>query len=187
MPAFTCRRDLAPVYQESPGRQQGIKTFMFRYYPSKMDLTIAISADVWGKFTMQNYEHTEQENLTAAQRYEFWLESMLDLYWNHKDLLRYNQFFNVYVANEQVSEEQMKPFNDVIRTLAERFHKAYELGKQDGTLRTDIPEEMIFSTTLHLMLAATTRYAVGLVYESKEPEKELAELKDMLMQRYTCA
>lgn len=173
--------------QEIADRCDVAKCNMYRYYPSKLDLAVAISADAWRKFTVQNYEHTDQEQLTAAQRYEYWLESMLDLFRNHKDLLRFNQFFNVYVANEQVSEVQMKPFNDVIRTLAERFHKAYELGKQDGTLKTEIPEEMIFSTTLHLMLAATTRYAVGLVYESREPEKELAELKKMLMQRYTCA
>ena len=44
---------------------------------------------------------------------------------------------------------------------------------------------MIFSTTLHLMLAATTRYAVGLVYESREPGKELERLKGMLMREFT--
>ena len=43
----------------------------------------------------------------------------------------------------------------------------------------------MFSTTLHLMLAAVTRYAVGLVYEGgTEPEKELTVLKEMLMGRY---
>ena len=61
----------------------------------------------------------------------------------------------------------------------------YETAKQDGTLRTDIPEQKIFSTTLHLMLAAVTRYAVGLIYQGGEPEEELTALKEMLMQRYT--
>ena len=50
---------------------------------------------------------------------------------------------------------------------------------------TDVPEEEIFSTTLHLMLAAATRYAVGLIYQGGDPEEELTALKEMLMERYT--
>ena len=60
------------------------------------------------------------------------------------------------------------------------------MGEQDGTLRTDVPEKKMFSLTLHLMLAAVTRYAVGLLYDAGiDPEEELTELKDMLMRRYT--
>ena len=35
------------------------------------------------------------------------------------------------------------------------------------------------------MLAAATRYAVGLTYQGGEPEEELTALKEMLMERYT--
>ena len=51
----------------------------------------------------------------------------------------------------------------------------------------DVSEEKMFSTTLHLMLAAVTRYAVGLVYVPEngfEPEKELLVLKEALLQKY---
>jgi hypothetical protein len=44
----------------------------------------------------------------------------------------------------------------------------------------------MFSATLHLMMAAATRYAVGLICDAGvDPEKELELLKDMLMQRFT--
>ena len=45
----------------------------------------------------------------------------------------------------------------------------------------------MFSTTLHLMLAAVTRYAVGLVYIPEsgfDAEKELEKLKEAMMLRY---
>ena len=45
----------------------------------------------------------------------------------------------------------------------------------------------MFSTTLHLMLAAVTRYAVGLVYipeNGLDAEKELEKLKEALLMRY---
>ena len=61
---------------------------------------------------------------------------------------------------------------------------------EDKTIRTGEPEEKMFSTTLHLMLAAVTRYAVGLIYipeKDFEPEKEIEVLKDMLMEKYTTA
>ena len=66
------------------------------------------------------------------------------------------------------------------------FHRIYEKAKIDGTVRTDIPENEIFSSTLHLMLAAVTRYAVGLVYDGgTDPEQELRLLKDVLYSRFT--
>ena len=161
------------------------RSSLYRYFQTKQELVITISAYVWNSFTTRNYERVGIESQTAAQRYEFWLDSFLVLYREHRDILRFNQFFNVYVANEKVSAEQMEPFNRVIETLETRFHDVYDLAKQDGTLRTDIPENEMFSTTLHLMLAAVTRYAVGLVYRGgTDPEKELETQKRMILREY---
>ena len=52
-------------------------------------------------------------------------------------------------------------------------------------MRTDLPAQEVFATSLHLMLAAATRYAVGLVYRSGDPEQELELLKSMLLDRFT--
>ena len=53
----------------------------------------------------------------------------------------------------------------------------YLKAKQDKTLRTDDPEEKMFSTTIHLMLAAVTRYAVGLVYIPESGFDAMEELE----------
>ena len=46
-------------------------------------------------------------------------------------------------------------------------------------------EGEMFLSIVHLMLAAVTRYAVGLVYENDgDSEKELILLKDMLMHEF---
>ena len=63
----------------------------------------------------------------------------------------------------------------------------YERAERDHTIRTDEPEEEMFSTTLHLMLAAVTRYAIGLVYIPEsgfDAEKELEKLKEAILLRY---
>jgi hypothetical protein len=74
---------------------------------------------------------------------------------------------------------------DMVKIIADHFHGIYEKALSDGTLRTDIPENEIFTTTLHLMLAVITRYSVGLIYQNSNNEKELALQKTMLYSYYT--
>ena len=75
----------------------------------------------------------------------------------------------------------------VVDELGKDFHDLYLRGLKDGTLNKEIPEEEMFSSTFHIMLAAVTRYAVGLVYDSEktDPEKELVRLKNMLLREFT--
>ena len=84
--------------------------------------------------------------------------------------------------------EQRKAFMTMIERLEEEFHDLYGRGCKDGSLITDLPEAMMFSCTFHIMLAAVTRYAVGLVYIPEgggDPEKELVLLKELLLSRFT--
>ena len=62
----------------------------------------------------------------------------------------------------------------------------YRKGKENGTIRTNLSEKEMFSVTLHLMLAAVTRYAAGLAYnEETDAEDELALLKEMMLSKFT--
>ena len=164
----------------------GIAT-IFRHFPTKATLVLAVAEKVWGEYTSRKYD-TAVEGKTAAEVFEFYLDSFIDQYQNHRDLLRFNQLFNIYVKGEGIPAEDLDPYHRMIDALEERFHRNYLLGQQDGTLRTEAPEKEMFSATLHLMLAVVTRYAVGLVYDSGiDPMRELELQKEMLMQRYTVA
>ena len=102
-------------------------------------------------------------------------------------MLRFNQFFNIYAQSEGIPGDRLTPFTQVIRALAGRFHEIYETGQRDGTLRTEIPEQKIFTSSLHLMLAAVTRYAVGVIYAEDSVQEELSLLRNMLLREYTRA
>ena len=161
---------------------------LYRYYSTKPKLVMAISTWAWDTYAKEN-ERVETEaskpDRTAAEIFESYLDSFLDLYHNHRNLLRFNQFFNVYLVSEDISEEEMGPYLDMVRGLERRFGRIYQRAQQDGTLRTDISEKKMFSMTLHLMLAVVTRYAVGLVYnEESDAEEELRLQKDMLVRRF---
>jgi AcrR family transcriptional regulator len=160
----------------------------YRYYSTKAELVMAVSTMVWSDYLRELFSrpHFSGENEpSAAERFAYYLDSFLDLYRNHRDLLRFNQFFNLYVQSEVIPANQMDPYTKMIGKLAEQFHAVYAKGKQDGTLKTDMPEKELLSCTLHLMLAAVTRYAVGLVYtDGTNPETELLLLKNMILKEF---
>ena len=163
----------------------GVAT-VYRHFSTKTALAAEISAWVWETYMARASVQSAGKTATAAQKYEFFLDSFFDLYRSRRDLLRYNQFFNVYIQSEEdVSEESLAPFRRVVAELQQRFDAVYEQAKTDGTLRTDLPSAEIFLPSLHLMLAAVTRYAVGLLYVGdRPPETELLLLKKMLLREF---
>ncbi len=163
----------------------GVAT-VYRYYSTKPKLAVAVSAWAWETYLKEAFRRIDTQYFTAAEKFAYFLDSFLDLYRNHRALLRYNQFFNVYIENEKnVPSDTVRPFLAVIDALTERFDALHRSAQQDGTLRTDVPAKKMLLSSLHLMLAAATRYAVGLVYtDGSDPERELILLKNMLLREY---
>lgn len=184
-------RSITAVTLEEIAKEAGCgKKTLLRYYDSKPGLVIAVATWKWEQFQEENQKrrpNADIAKMTAAEIFEFYLDSFLELYRDHKDLLRFNQFFNVYVQSEHIDAGMLQPYQKMIEELKEQFHEMYLKGKQDETLRVDEGEEKMFSKTLHLMLAAVTRYAVGLVYIPEsgfDAEEELETMKEMLLERY---
>ena len=160
-------------------------TTLYRHFTNKPRLVVAVSTWAWEAYIAENNARLPADG-TAAEGFAFFLDSFLDLYRNRRDLLRFNQFFNVYVQSEEIPPEQMSPYMGMARQIIEQFHATYAKGQADGTLRTEVPEQEMIAAAIHLMLATATRYAVGLVYtEGSDPEKELLLLRDMLLDRFT--
>lgn len=163
---------------------------LYRYFSNKTELVIAIGAWKWKEYIARYKERSpalQSGELTAAERMKLYLDSFVDLYRNHSDILRFNYYFNSFLANEHAVPEEEQPYLSVVDELKTAFHLLYDKGKTDGTLNQDIPESVMFSSSFHIMLAAATRYAMGLVYvpENSDPERELVLLEKALMNMYT--
>ena len=183
--AVFAERGIEPVKMTDVAKAAGIcVATVYRYFGTKNDLVLAVSTQVWKRYIARAVR-TYDNSLSARLSLEYYLDAFLDLYREHKDILRFNQFFNAYVRGEHISAGSTGAYTAMIEALEGRFHVIYEKAAKDGTMRTDVPEREMFSATLHLMLAAVTRYAVGLVYqEGSDPEEELILLKRMLMREY---
>ena len=159
---------------------------VYRYFDSKTALVLEVGTWVWRQYVQQERPPVEADGRSAAELFDYFLDAFIDLYRNHRDILRFNQFFNVYVQREDVTAGQLQPYNRLADDLAARFHECYARAMEDHTLRTDISEGAMFSRVLHLMLAVVTRYAVGLVYDAGfDPEEELLFQKKLLMNEFT--
>ncbi|MCR4891608.1 MAG: TetR/AcrR family transcriptional regulator [Lachnospiraceae bacterium] len=165
-------------------------TTLYRYFKAKPNLVVSVATWRWKQVLEENAKKRsddEIKDLSGAQLFEYYLDALLDMYRNDKDLLRFNQFFNIYIQAEKIDDKVLEPYQDIIEEIENRFHLIFEKAQSDHTLKTDVSEKEMFSTTLHLMLAAITRYAVGLAYKPKDgfdAEKELLLLKDMLLKEY---
>ena len=132
---------------------------LYRYYSTKPELVLAIGTWAWQKYmAAQAGKMTEarEQRKTGAALVEFYLEAFLDMYRNHKDLLRFNQFFNVYLQSEQIPKEKLRPYNALIGRLEEWFAVVYRTGQEDGTLCGDYSEEEVFSTMSQLPVSLGT-------------------------------
>ena len=162
---------------------------LFRYFPSKTELVIAISTWKWKEYiTWHNslLSAEEMEKLTGAEQLKIYIGSFLELYRGHKDMLRFNYNFNSFLSYQKGTPEQKQSYQKLVDTLSLQFHTLYERGRHDGTLNVDIPEYTMFSSVFHIMLAAVTRYAMGLaIVNESDTEKELMMLADTMLSRFT--
>ena len=165
-------------------------SMLYRYFANKQTLVVEAAVWKWKQFQEENQKRRPDANfegMTAAEMFEFYLDSFLVLYRDYGDLLRFNQFFNVYVQSQNIDRATLRPYQGVIESFKKVFHEMYLRAEQDHTIRTDIPEQKMFSTSLHLMLATVTRYAIGLVYipeDGFDAMEELETQKRAIMREY---
>lgn len=186
------KNGIIPVTMTDIAEASGVgRVTVFRYFSTKPELVIAVSTWKWREY-IEAYQASlppeRVEALTGAEYLRFYLDSFLELYRSHPDLLRFNYDFNSFLRFEAGPAEQKQPYLQMVNALGERFHRLYERGMRDGTLRADISESTMFSASFHIMLAAATRYAVGLVvvYEDGcDPQSELVLLEELLLSRFT--
>ena len=126
--------------------------------------------------------------MNAAEELDFFLDSFIDLYSSHKDILRFNRNFDSYVKHEGCTEEQMRPYNETVSVFADKFHIVYKKAKEDGTLSINISEKKLFVNSLYIMLSVAGKYAEGLIYPpgyEQDMTEELYILKHMILNAYS--
>ena len=156
----------------------GIVT-LYRYFKTKPDLVIELGTKKWAEYYAEvekAYAARGGAEMDAAAEMDFFLDSIIELYRSHRDLLRFNRNFDAYVIHEECTAEQMRPYNEAVHVFARKFHTVYRKAKADGTLDTSIPERRLFVNTLYAFLSVAGKYAEGLLYPPDGPQDLTDEL-----------
>ena len=181
-------KKIEPVSMGEIAELAGVgRATLFRYYPNKLELVIAVCAAKWKEYLDALDAKRPLESIgdiPAIDRFTFTLDSYIDMYRHHKDLLQYNDNFNHYVTHEGVKEEQLEEFHASLYSVDTRLEWMYEKAKEDHTFRTDIPREEFFRVTVHTMMTACTYYASGFIWgseDNKDYTPELLRIKEMIL------
>lgn len=166
----------------------GVAT-LYRYFSTKTVFVLAIGAKKWEEFfevVEAEYARRGGELMNAAEELDFYLSMYILLYREYRDILRFNQNFNGYILHEHVAPEQLAGYLEAVGPFTRKFHRLYEKGLRDGTIRTDESEQTMFNATMHIMLAVCGRFAQGLLYggDSEDLTQELMILKRMILNGY---
>ena len=181
-------RKIEPVSMGEIADAVGIgRATLFRCYSSKLELVIAVCSAKWKEYFDALDEVrpiSSVGDIPAIGRFIFTLDSYIDMYQNHKDLLQFNDNFNHYVTHEKAKAEMFEEFHRSLYSAKTRFHLMFERAKEDKTFRTDIPEEIFFRVTLHSMMATCAHYAGGFIWGAEDNKDYTAELvlqKEMII------
>lgn len=164
----------------------GVAT-LYKYYQNKLNLVVAISASVWETVWHEisrsvGLEALEHRN--AYQLVELYCDSIIRIYQERPEILRFSANYKSYICRERVSEEQLAAQLDVLKPIDLLYHRKYEAAKADGSIRTDLPEQELFTMLTLTMLGMAERYAQGIVWAHNHTGsyvKELSHLKEMLL------
>ena len=181
-------KKIEPVSMGEIAEAVGIgRATLFRYYPTKPDLVIAVCTKVWKEY-LDKLDQTRPISsigeIPAIGRLTFTLDSYIEMYRNHKDLLCFNDNFNHYVSHEGCSSKRLEEFHAALYSVDTRLHMMYEKAKEDRTFRTDIPEEEFMRVTVHTMMTVCAYYAGGFLWGSEKNRDytpELFMLKEMIL------
>lgn len=175
------REKIEPTQFSMIAKEAGVgRATIFRHYPTKLDLVIAVNAAKWKEYfdaIDASRPLNSVDDIPAIDRFIFTLDMLMDLYAHHKDLLQFNDNFNHYVSHAGVDSAQLLDFRGSIRSADQRFYKMYEKAKEDHTLRTDLPFDVFMRTTVHVMMSSCTYYASGFIWGAGPETDYLPELE----------
>lgn len=160
---------------------------MYKYFQNKASLAVAISARIWSDVWTTSREQQGANTLAQMdpyQLFELYANTIIGLYLERPQILRYSANYKTYIRRENVPEGMLGEHLDPLRPIAELFLGSCKAAATGTPVRTDVSPEKMFSFLALTMLTMAERYAQGLVW-TEVPEgahaDDLVQLKNLLL------
>lgn len=128
---------------------------VYRYFKTKPDLAVEVAIKFWDMEITSLYNEFDKDNinkLIGIQKLKTILNVFVNLYNNHKDFVRFLEEFDNYVIKEQIPNEKLENYEKSIINLKNIIFEALEEGKVDGSIRSDIDNEVFYITVSHSLM-----------------------------------
>lgn len=135
-----------PLVDVAREAEVGIAT-VYRYFNTKPELVIRVAEQMMEQeFSRHSeaFERSLKEASTGMEEVEQIFRLYLFLYDNEKDLLRFIEEFDNYIAGEKIDPAQLTGYARVFGIVEKRFFQACRRGEEDGSIRKKLPMEDIF-------------------------------------------
>lgn len=155
-------------------------TTLFKYYQTKEKLVVAISGMAWSAVWQEDYAQTGLEQFAQLSAYEMirnYTDIMIRLYQQQPALLRFSGNYKTFINRQHTQAEELKEHLEPLESIHSVFRVAYQRAQTDHSIRTDIPEDVLFTAIAIGMLAMAERYAQGIVWASRGEEDHTQELQ----------
>lgn len=160
---------------------------MYKYFQNKASLAVAISARIWSDVWTTSREQEGANTLAQMdpyQLFELYANTIIGLYLERPQILRYSANYKTYIRRENVPEGMLGEHLDPLRPIAELFLGSCKAAATGTPVRTDVSPEKMFSFLALTMLTMAERYAQGLVW-TEVPKgahaDDLVQLKNLLL------
>lgn len=128
---------------------------VYRYFKTKPDLAVEVAIKFWNMEINSIYTEFDKDNinkLIGIEKLKTILNVFVNLYNNHKDFVRFLEEFDNYVIKEQIPSEKLENYEKSIINLKNIIFEALEEGKVDGSIRSDIDNEVFYITVSHSLM-----------------------------------
>lgn len=128
---------------------------VYRYFKTKPDLAVEVAIKFWDMEITSLYSEFDKDNinkLIGIEKLKTILNVFVNLYNNHKDFVRFLEEFDNYVIKEQIPSEKLENYENSIINLKHIIFEALEEGKKDGSIRSDINNEVFYITVSHSLM-----------------------------------
>lgn len=162
----------------------GVAT-LYRYFGTKKRIAIEVGISQWNALkndVMPMFSSEEYLSSDGITRIKILLDMYSELYENKRGFLLFLDDFDGFCLNSKIDKEELKEYQSAIADFYAPYSEAVKRGKEDGTIRLNVDERILYLTVNHTMISLLKKMARGeILAQDDEYNAELAMIKEMLL------
>lgn len=139
---------------------------LYRYFATKDEIAIRTAMWAWEsqkKMIVPILKAADYENLNGYGQVAQILKLFFVLYETEPDFFRFIYFFDAYVVCQQISQERLIPYQNVIQSVQSLVAAAIHKGLEDGSIaeRYKEKEDELYFSLMHTLFSTSQKLSLA--------------------------